>query len=149
MNLDEMKHSISNAIATVAGRRHRLIIITKFQGIEDKQIEKMGLLSVNLNLYLSETLIDLPINRRNRMVGTRVSELVRNYSGEQILAFRQIELLFLPELQQDPMRLFEELSKERTLVLFWPGNYQDGVLSYAEPWHREYYENSNIDAIIL
>ena len=149
MNINEMKHSISNAIATVAGRRHRLIIIAKPQGIEDKQIEEIGLLSVNINLCLSEKLIDLPINKRSRMVGALVSELVIIYSGEQILAFSKFELLFLPELQQDPVRLFEELSKERTLVIFWPGNYQDGLLSYAEPWHREYYENSDIDAIIL
>lgn len=149
MRIDEMKYNLPGAIKDIAGRRHRLIIVTGCQGIKDNHIEEMGLLSVNLNLYLSEKLINLPINKRSRMIGALVSELVRSYSGKQILAFSKFEILFLPELQQAPARLFEDLSKELTLVLFWPGNYQDGLLSYAEPWHREYYENSDIDAIIL
>lgn len=149
MRIDELKYNIRNALDEVMGRRNRLIIITESQDMAEKQFRDSGLLPVNLNLLLSEKLIDIPINKRNRMIGPCISEIIKNNGEESILAINRFEMLFLPELQQDPIRLFEELSKARILLVFWPGKYQDGLLSYAEPWHREYREYSNIDAIIL
>lgn len=149
MRHDEIKHNIQKAIASVAGRRHRLIIVTDMNGISESEFEELGLQHINLNLLLSQKLMEIPQNRRSRSVATLIGEIVSNSSQEPIPACSNFELLFLPELQIDFIRLFEELSKRKTIIFIWPGKYEDGVLSYAEPWHPEYAEYGNIDAIII
>jgi hypothetical protein len=108
----------------------------------------MGVKCINLNLKLSEKLLDIPVNKRSRMIGIFVNDILKA-NNDEIISFTGYEILFQPELKQDPMRLFEELSKERIIIIPWRGKYENGILYYAEPWHREYYESSDFDAEII
>ena len=49
-----------------------------------------------------------------------------------------IELLFDASLALDPLRLLEEISRNWTLVVAWPGHVEGGWLIYARPGHPEY-----------
>ena len=52
-----------------------------------------------------------------------------------------LEVLFEPELQIDPLALLQSLSRDRTVVASWPGTIFAGQLYYAEPGlpeHRRY-----------
>ena len=49
-----------------------------------------------------------------------------------------IDLLFEPGLELDPLRLLCDAGRLTRLVVAWPGDYQDGILSYAVPAHGHY-----------
>ncbi|MCH7944758.1 MAG: BREX-3 system P-loop-containing protein BrxF [Armatimonadetes bacterium] len=49
-----------------------------------------------------------------------------------------IEILFDVTLEQDPLRLLEGVSRNRTIVAAWNGTLENGYLSYATPDHPEY-----------
>ena len=53
--------------------------------------------------------------------------------GSEVVLLDNIELLFATELAQDPLRLLQSLSRNRTIVAAWPGNFDGGALTYAEP----------------
>lgn len=148
MQIDELLHKFINVIDTARVRRNKLI----YALINDELImqlqSKVNMGCINLNLLLSEKLMDIPVSKRSRAVGTIINEVIKANDAE-ILAFTDYELLFLPELKQDPLRLFEELSRERIIVVFWRGKYENGTLTHAEPWHREYREYSIIDAEVI
>ena len=48
------------------------------------------------------------------------------------------EILFDPALQQDPLRLLQHVSRNRTIVASWNGTVDDRYLSYADPGHPEH-----------
>ncbi|MHB8065551.1 MAG: BREX-3 system P-loop-containing protein BrxF [Ruminiclostridium sp.] len=148
MQYDEFDYKLNIALDTVRSKRHRLIIILGKDEFVKRRSEEMNISCIDLNLILSEKLLDVPVNKRSRMVGTFLNDVLKAQAPETLI-LNSYEILFLPELKQDPIRLFEEISKERTLIVFWNGRYDKGILTYAEPWHREYREYSNIDAEII
>jgi hypothetical protein len=48
------------------------------------------------------------------------------------------EILFDISLKQDPLRLLQGLSRNRTIVATWNGCIEDEYLTYAEAEHPEY-----------
>ena len=47
-------------------------------------------------------------------------------------------MLFDSTLKQDPLRLLQHASRNRTVVAAWTGTFANGYLSYAAPDHPEY-----------
>lgn len=148
---NEIEYTLQQAIKEVNDgiRRHRLIVITSCQNITEEQAKTAGVILLNLNLKLSERLIDITQSKRNRSISTVINKIIEDYPKDLVLLVDHFEILFLPELEQDPIRLFEDLSRERTLVLLWPGIHDESVLSYAQPWHNEYREFANVDAVMI
>ena len=70
-----------------------------------------------------------------------LSDLLGKIGGDVIL-LDHIEVLFSPELAQDPVRLLQSLSRNRILLISWPGKRDGTTLIYAEPGHPEYYKQS-------
>ena len=50
----------------------------------------------------------------------------------------EIDLLFEPTLELDPLRLLCDVGRITRLVVAWPGIYQHDVLAYAVPDHSHY-----------
>lgn len=148
---NEIEYALQQAIQEINDgvRRHRFIIVTSHKDISDKQAKSAGVILLNLNLILSERLMNIPQSKRSRSISSVINEIIEDYPRTHVLLVNHFELLFLSELEQDPIRLFEDLSRERTIVLIWPGAYEDGMLSYAQPWHSEYREFVNVDASII
>lgn len=148
MQIEQLRHDFFNAITFMSTKRHKLIILLANDDMLNQLMNFTNIKSINLNLLLSQKLLDVPNNKRSRITGSIVNEIVKANDTE-ILVITGYELFFLPELKQDPIRLFEELSRKRIIVVLWKGKYENGTLKHAEPWHREYREYSNIDAEII
>ncbi len=58
-----------------------------------------------------------------------------------------VDLLFHPSLNLDPLVLFRQASRHRKLVVLWPGTYGNGVLSYAVPEHKHYRFWKNLEGV--
>lgn len=129
--------------------RHQMVFIVGNQ--RNIAIEQLALDSeielINLSLRLSELLLELPVNRRNRKVGESVNRLLAEQGD--IVILERIELLFLPELQVDPMRLFEDISRNTVLIIDWNGKYENGNLTYARPGHSEYRSYHSLEASVI
>lgn len=104
--------------------------------------ERTGAPCINLNLELSRRLLDLTERRRSLHVQELVEQVVAE-TGADLVLIDNIEILFDPDLQQDPLRCLQQLARHRTVVATWGGAVSgDGtsvaVLTYAVPGHPEY-----------
>ena len=52
-------------------------------------------------------------------------------------------------LKQDPLRLLQGISRNRTVIASWNGTYTEGRLLYAELGHHEYRSYDAVDALIV
>jgi ABC-type branched-subunit amino acid transport system ATPase component len=92
---------------------------------------------INVNLKLSEQLLDLTERQRALQVAKLTENIVENVKKE-IRLLDNIEILFDPELKLDPLRLLKNISRNYPMVVAWNGTVNNGYLTYAEPDHREY-----------
>jgi hypothetical protein len=99
---------------------------------------KYGYPRVAVNAALSEGLKPVSKRRRPTHVRTIISELIPE-SEEDVVLIDNMELIFLPELKQDPLQLLGDLARNRTLCVAWPGRLDtEESLVYAELGHPEY-----------
>ena len=99
--------------------------------------ESRGFPLVNVNLELSRRLLELTEKQRSLRCGQIAREIV-DQAGAPVVLLDNLEVVFDPDLRQDPLRLLQGLSRNRTIVASWNGLVQDGYLVYAEPGHPEY-----------
>ena len=103
---------------------------------------------INVNLKLSQTLLELPRSKRPRQVDRIFGELIDECKGD-LVVLDDLEVLFDTALQLDPLRLLKLHSRNKTLVASWVGKFQDDVLSYAEPDHPEYKSYRDVDVVVV
>jgi hypothetical protein len=103
---------------------------------------------LNVNLRLSERLLELTQRQRATRVAGILDDMIREEISEVVL-LDNIELLFAEELAQDPLRLLQSLSRNRTIVAAWPGGFDGVSLTYAEPGHPEARRYQTPQAVIV
>lgn len=86
---------------------------------------------------LTPALLPLLPRERERAAPRLLAEEIRTAPPGALLVM-QIDLLFEPSLRLDPFALLRGLSRQRTLIVAWPGSYNNGVLAYAVPEHSHY-----------
>ncbi len=91
---------------------------------------------LNLNLELSRRLLELTVRRRVLELTRALDEILGRDSP--LVLLDNTEILFDPVLQQDPLRLLQHVSRNRTIVASWNGTVDHRYLSYADPGHSEY-----------
>ncbi len=91
----------------------------------------------NINLALSQRLLSLTERQRSLQVFRLLNEIVEE-NGTQVVLLDNIELLFDTSLKQDPLRLLQGISRNRTVVASWNGSIENEHLIYAQPDHPEY-----------
>jgi hypothetical protein len=92
---------------------------------------------LSLGQELSPVLLPVIPQRRSRearrWMRTRSDEL----SPGPVLC-TEIDLLFEPALELDPLRLLCDIGRVARLIVTWPGSYLHDVLAYAVPDHSHY-----------
>lgn len=132
---------------------HRLVLVVgparsgKTSALTELSTEN-GWPRINVNLRLAEQLLDLTQRVRAARVAGLLEDVVQDAASDVVL-LDNIELLFSAELAQDPLRLVQGLSRNRTIVAAWPGTYDGLALTYAEPGHHEFKRYTTPDAVIV
>lgn len=124
---------------------HRLVLVIGPAGSGKTVIlkmleEKLMARLINVNLTLSEKLLHIPPVKRPLMVSRVLGQVVSIQESQTILLDNN-EMLFHPDLMVDPLQLFRQLSRNRTIVASWTGSIDDGDLVYAAlgwPEYRRY-----------
>jgi len=98
--------------------------------------QQRGWARLNVNLRLSERLLELTQKQRKVRVAAILDEIVLAEQSSVVI-LDNIEMLFAPGLEQDPLRLLQGLSRNLTIIAAWPGTIDGGCLTYAEPGHPE------------
>ncbi|MEW6032241.1 MAG: BREX-3 system P-loop-containing protein BrxF [Bacillota bacterium] len=92
---------------------------------------------INVNLELSRRMLDLTERQRALQVPRLLGEILDETAGDVAL-LDNIEILFDVHLKQDPLRLLQGLSRNKTVVAAWNGSIVDDHVTYAVPNHPEY-----------
>ncbi|RJO60653.1 MAG: BREX-3 system P-loop-containing protein BrxF [Dehalococcoidia bacterium] len=154
---ESLADRVMQKINRAAELYHRLVILAapagagKTAALRDVQ-ERTGAPLVNINLALSRRMLDLTGRLRALQLPRLLAEIVNTFSGEVIL-LDNIELLFDISLKQDPLRLLQGLSRNKTLVVAWNGEirriHPSLFLVYAVPEHPEYRRYAVNDLLIV
>jgi hypothetical protein len=132
---------------------HRLIIVVapagagKTAALRDVH-QRRGAPLVNVNLELSRRMLDLTERQRALQLPRLLSEVV-NATDADVILLDNIEVLFDVSLKQDPLRLLQGLSRNKTVVAAWSGTIDGEHLVYATPEHPEYRRYSSRDVLVV
>ena len=105
---------------------------------------------VDINSALSDFLVETKNQFDANIVQNWFMEFIKSKNKDPGLVLCSgVDLLFSPQLHLDPLKLFNLVCRYVPLVVFWPGLYQTGKLTYAVPQHHHYREWSSIDQNIF
>jgi hypothetical protein len=145
--------ALKSTIDSVGTRYHRLAFLVGMGS--DERSDTLAALAgeydwptVNLGTAFSQQLLDIPHRHRATSAPQILADLLDGIGGD-ILLLDHVEVLFSPDLAQDPVMSLQGLSRNRTLVVSWPGTNDGVVLSYGEPSHPEYYRQSVADLVAV
>ena len=139
---EPLADQIMRKVKQAAELYHRLMLVIapagagKTTALLDVQ-DRTGAPLVNVNLELSRRMLDLTERQRALQLPRLLRDLVSKSEGEMIL-LDNIEILFDVGLKQDPLRLLQGLSRNKTVVAAWNGTIVEDSLTYAAPAHPEY-----------
>ena len=129
-------------IGQVAELYHRLVMLVapagagKTAALQDVH-ERTAAPLVNVNLGLSRRMLDLTERQRALQLPRLLAEIV-GASAADVVILDNVEVLFDVSLKQDPLRLLQGLSRNKTVVAAWSGSIDGEHMVYATPDHPEY-----------
>ena len=129
-------------IGEAAPLYYRLILVVapagtgKTAALQDVR-EQTGASLINVNLDLSRRMLDLTERQRALQLPRLLAEIV-SASATDVVLLDNIEVLFDVSLKQDPLRLLQGLSRNKTVVAAWSGSIDGKHMIYATPDHPEY-----------
>jgi hypothetical protein len=109
--------------------------------------EGFGSSVVNVNLVVSGELLELTAKQRSLRLPGILNQIADKAPAPVVLD--NLEILFDKDLQQDPLRLLQSISRNRAVVASWNGIIHSGRLLYAETGHPEYRSYDSVDALIV
>ncbi len=92
---------------------------------------------VNVNRELSRRMLELNGRQRALKLPQLLEEIVGGSAADVVL-LDNVEVLFDVSLKQDPLRLLQNLSRNKTVVVAWGGSSDGEHVVYAAPDHPEY-----------
>ena len=151
-----MNRLAEDVAAQLAGARqlyHRLVLLVGPAGSGKTAAlrslcEGVNFPYVNLNLALSQRLLEHPSKARPLRLRGELEQILAKTQTE-IIGLDNVEILFDPALQQDPLRLLQLSSRNRTIVATWNGDANGRTLSYATVGHPEHRRYSDVDVILV
>jgi RNase adaptor protein for sRNA GlmZ degradation len=146
-------HDLREAIQQAGNLYHRLVLLAGPQGVGKtaalQSISKeQAYPLINVNLQLCKAMLELTRSQRTRQVEQLFKAVVAAASAEVVL-LDNLEVLFDPGLEVEPLRLLLNASRNRTLVAAWNGTFRDGTLAYAEPGHPEFAQYKQVEALVV
>jgi DNA polymerase III delta prime subunit len=149
---DLIINNIKRSLNEVNEMYHRLVLLTGESGsgktnVLHKLADDLGTSVININLALSHELLDLTTRQRSLRAASILDQIVDKAGSPVVLD--NLEILFDRELKQDPLRLLQGISRNRSVVASWNGIIDSGRLLYAEPGHPEYRCYEQVDALIV
>jgi len=151
--VEQLADKVIQRIDQAAELYHRLVILVapagtgKTAALQDVHKRTAAPL-INVNLELSRRMLDLTERQRALQLPRLLSDIVGASSADRVL-LDNIEVIFDVTLKQDPLRLLQGLSRNRTVVVAWSGSFDGEHMFYATPDHPEYKRYSVRDLLVV
>lgn len=145
-------NKVKRYLAAAENGYYRLVLLVGESGSGKTAVlkniaDEFGVSVVNANLALSSALLELTAKQRTLRLPIILNEIAETPSDLVILD--NLEILFDTDLQQDPLRLLQGLSRNKTVLASWGGSTSSGKLFYAQIGHPEYRSYESVDALII
>ncbi len=132
---------IKQSLQTADGLYHRLVLLVGETGSGKTKVlrefaEDIGAEVININLLLSAELLGLSEKQRLLHLPEILDKIVEKKQATVVLD--NIEILFDQRLKQDPLKLLQLISRNRSVIAAWNGKIEQQRLTYAETGHHEY-----------
>ena len=132
---------IKQSLQTADGLYHRLVLLVGETGSGKTKVlrefaEEIGAEVININLLLSAELLGFSEKQRMLHLPEILDKIVGK--GQVTVVLDNIEILFDQQLQQDPLKLLQLISRNRSVIAAWNGKTEQSRLTYAETGHPEY-----------
>ena len=144
LQFEPIQEKLKQSLRAAEGLYHRLVLLVGESGSGKTELlsdfaGEIGSEVININLQLSAELLVLTEKQRVLHLPEMLDKIVDKEQG--ILVLDNIEILFDQRLKQDPLRLLQLMSRNRSVVAAWNGKIEQGRLIYAQtghPEHRQY-----------
>ena len=110
---------------------------------------KLNIEPLNVGLELGRCLAATPNNKRSFSAGELLREIADKERTEDPLLLDNLELLFEPSLQINPLDLVRRLAHSKRVVAVWPGELRNDRLVYADMSHPEHRDYSRDGVVVL
>ena len=110
---------------------------------------KLNIDPLNVGLELGRRLAATPNSKRGFSAGELLREIADKERTEDPLLLDNLELLFEPGLQINPLDLVRRLAHSKRVVAVWPGELRGDRLVYADMSHPEHRDYSRDGVVVL
>jgi len=150
--VESIQDKIKRSIHTAEGLYHRLVLLVGESGSGKTAVLRdvandFGADVININLALSAELLELTARQRALHLPGMLEKIVDKAQSAVVLD--NLEILFDKDLKQDPLRLLQGISRNRSVVASWNGATAGGKLTYAKTGHTEYRRYDLVDLTIV
>lgn len=111
--------------------------------------DKLSNTPLNVGVELGRRLAATPKNERGFSAGELLREIADKERAEDPLLLDNLELLFEPVLQINPLDLVRRLAHSKRVVAVWPGELRGDRLVYADMSHPEHRDYSREGVVVL
>lgn len=149
---EPISDKIRRSLQAAEGLYHRLVLLVGETGSGKTSVlqdvaKEFGVSVINVNLALSGELLELTAKQRSLRLPSILDQISDQAHSPVVLD--NLEILFDKDLKQDPLRLLQGISRNRTVVASWNGRMNSGRLLYAQTGHPEYRSYDSVDALIV
>ena len=103
---------------------------------------------VNINLELAYHMLELTERQRALQLPRLLTDIL-NTSSTNVVLLDNIEVLFDVTLKQDPLRILQGISRNKTVVAACSGSIENRHLIYATPNHPEFKRYPLQDVLVV
>ena len=147
-----MQEKIKQSLRTAEGLYHRLVLLVGTTGSGKTELLRdfageIGTEVITINLLLSAELLGLSEKQRVLHLPEILDKIVETKQATVVLD--NIEILFDQRLKQDPLKLLQLMSRNRSVIAAWNGKIEQGRLVYAETGHSEYRQYDGKELLLV
>ncbi|GEM_PF-1193298 len=144
---------IRDKIAQLQYSYNRIIFLAGGGAAASKAIKKisdeLSIPIVNISLMLSSTLKDITPKEREDILPDILQRAIIDENNREVILLDHMEILFEPSLNHDPFVLLEKISRMRTLLVHFPGNFDGTCLTWSTPEYRDYIRHKVPEGLVI
>lgn len=141
--IDEIGDTNSKLILLVGpGRSGKTRLLRQLGG-------KLKIEPLNIGMELGRRLASTPNKKRAFLSSELLREIADKEHTADPLLLDNLELLFEPSLQINPLELIKRLAHSKRVVAVWPGELRGAHLVYADMSHPEHRDYSLEGVVVL